>query len=77
MMLYEQLLEKKNKGQNITVKDLGYDELYQLYVIENKLDADIADLCNTNKKNIRSKRHRLGITIFDKTYEVLKEYYAN
>lgn len=72
-MLYEQLLERKKNGENITIKDLGYEELYQLYVIENKLDSVIGELCNNTKKNIRAKRHRLGITITCKTYEQLKK----
>ena len=38
--------------------------LYQLFVIEDKRDSEIAILCeNQNKNNIRSKRNRLGITL--------------
>ena len=73
-MLYDQLLEKKNNGQTITLKGLGYNELYRLYVVEKILDEDIACLCNCDKKSVRNKRHRLKIYASEQTILGLNQH---
>lgn len=64
MSLYDKLLQRKINGNPITIHELNQDMLYQLFIVEDKRDSEIAILCeNQNKNNIRSKRNRLGITL--------------
>lgn len=78
MTLYEDLLQQKQNGKVISIKDLSKEDLYQLYCVEHKGDAEIAEICNSQKKNIRAKRHRLGVLIYDRaildTIEKIKTY---
>lgn len=64
--MYKELLEKKKKGIQINLKDLNYEELYQLYIVENIMDREIADLCNCQKKSVSNKRCRLGVYFYNK-----------
>lgn len=58
------MLQQKINGNPITISELNRDILYQLFVVEDKQDSEIAILYeNQNKHNIRSKRNRLGITL--------------
>lgn len=72
MTLYENLLKQKEQGNTISLRDLGYDELYTLWIVENIYDRQIADLCNCLQKSVANKRCRLGINFFMKCrYDIM------
>lgn len=73
MNLYQKLLKDKKAGKDIKLKDLGYEELYTLYIKQRICDREIAELCNCKKESVSSKRSKLGVHIFYRNIEDMNE----
>ena len=71
MGLYEELYDRKGKGEILRFEDLSAEDLKQLYIDENKTDGALAQLFNIKPSRVTYERRKFGITIRD---SVLDEY---
>lgn len=59
--LYNQLTAEKQQGKIFNKKDLTYDILYELAIIENIPDSSIGNIYNMSKTQVRSLRIKEGL----------------
>lgn len=62
MSLFEELQERKNKGEKLDLKILSPEELVQLWYTEDRLDREIAPLFDVEKEQVERRRMKFGIT---------------
>lgn len=58
--IYNQLMAEKNEGKIFVKKDLSYDILFELAIVENIPDSMIADFYNISINEVRSIRKKFG-----------------
>jgi hypothetical protein len=60
-VLYEQLKERKARGESIDLYSLSRDELRQLWHVEGVFEELIAKLCDVTYREVKSRRYKLNI----------------
>lgn len=73
---YEELLTKKESGEQLNWNSITEEQLENLFVNEGILNSKIAELYNVSLKTISTKRSRLGLTIYSAKYRY-KRYIEN
>ncbi|TGV31417.1 hypothetical protein EN829_032955 [Mesorhizobium sp. M00.F.Ca.ET.186.01.1.1] len=63
MGLYEELIQKKKRGEAISLDTITPDELKQLFIKEEKTDKMLAELFEVSHSKITYKRRKYKITI--------------
>lgn len=61
--LYEELLEKRNKGENLEWDNITKEELEELF--EKRSDSAIAELYGVSKSKVTTKRNKWGIKLIN------------
>lgn len=63
MGLYEELLERKQRGEAHRIKNFAHTDLKRLFIDEEKSDKQIAELFDVKPSRITYLRRKYGITI--------------
>lgn len=61
--LYKSLLRRKERGEKLIFKELSDGDLYTLFVIEDLLNKQIADLFDVNPSTVTSRRKKVDATM--------------
>lgn len=68
MEVYQKLQKRKEKEGKLDIKTLTKEELYTMYLIQNKSTHEIADLYGVENKTISSKRDNWNIKLREKAW---------
>lgn len=71
MGLYEELSERKARGEILKFENLSAEDLRRLYIDEEKSDGTLAQLFDVKPTRVTYRRRKLGITIKN---SILDEY---
>ncbi|MBZ4653072.1 MAG: hypothetical protein JG781_410 [Peptococcaceae bacterium] len=61
MSLYQELLERKSRGERLCFDSISYDELFELWYVEAKSDEIIAQLFDVSKRDVFNRRKKEGM----------------
>lgn len=60
-LTYNKLLKEKKQGKKFSRNDLDYNTLYQLSIVENVIDNNIAELFNLTKNQVKYLRQKYNL----------------
>lgn len=64
--MYNELLERKQKGEKINIECLSKEELYTLYIYEERLKREIANLCDCTMGQLNYRLKKYNISFMDR-----------
>ncbi|WAH44807.1 hypothetical protein NZD89_28535 (plasmid) [Alicyclobacillus fastidiosus] len=65
MGVFDDFLERKNKGEKLDITALTRDELKSMWYHEVKFDRDIADLFGVKERQVTALRRRMKLMMHD------------
>jgi prephenate dehydrogenase len=69
MAVYDDFLERKNKGEKLDLNALTREELKTMWHDEIHFDRDIAKLFDVTESRVRTLRKRMGLMLRDIQFE--------